>query len=613
MIADNVRSDRDANPVNAGGSEPDDNSVNAGGSEPDDNSVNAEPEPHGSPVRKKKKGKGETKRMKNQHLREKGKVYIGNRGENKQARSIKPRCKCARKDHRHCADFSEQDRVGIFTSIWETLTWDQKKVMVMGLVDVGQVKQRTTGPVDSRRKVTLSYYLRKDGERKPVCKKMFLSTTGLGEWSVRAWATSVEPHQIETKIGKARRQSSYYSRCDDDRKFLRNEFLEKLPKLPSHYCRSSTTKMYLEPIIESKAKLYKLYCDKCRANGKTPLCQTILDEEFDNMNLSLFRPKKDQCDTCVSHEAGNITDEEWNRHREKVNAARKEKDVDKNQALEEEEKKTLVLTMDLQAVLLAPRLQASALYYKTKLCVHNFTIFDLVSRNVVCYVWHEGEGALTASEFASCVIDYLTNHLQYDTYILYSDGCTYQNRNVILANALSRFSKEHNKTVMQKILERGHTQMEVDSAHAAIERKLKNKNIYCPADYVQVMREARSKPSSYTVKYLTYDFFKDFTDTGSLTSIRPGSRVGDPTVTDLRCLKYGATGDIQYKIRYSDEWEDLPRPRRSRQDRSAQGDHPLQPLYHTRRKIPESKYQHLQQLKFVMPADYHAFYDQLSH
>jgi hypothetical protein len=46
-----------------------------------------------------------------------------------------------------------------------------------------------------------------------------------------------------------------------------------------------------------------------------------------------------------------------------------------------------VITMDLQSVLLSPRLNASALYYKTKLACHNFTIFDLVTKEVTCFVF----------------------------------------------------------------------------------------------------------------------------------------------------------------------------------------------------------------------------------
>lgn len=232
-------------------------------------------------------------------------------------------------------------------------------------------------------------------------------------------------------MGASHRDSGYYRRADDDKEFLRNEFLGKLPKLPSHYCRSTSSKMYLEPIIANKNQLYHLYVEKCNDRDRKPLSRRVLQEECDNMNILVFHPRKDQCDACVSHEAGNMTDEKWASHRADVDEARQEKQNDKQRASTEDEKKTLLLTMDLQAVLLAPRLLASALYYKTKLCVRNFTLYDVVTRDVTCYVWHEGEGGVTTNEFASCVVDYLNEHLQYDTFVIYSDGCTYRNRNAV--------------------------------------------------------------------------------------------------------------------------------------------------------------------------------------
>ena len=101
--------------------------------------------------------------------------------------------------------------------------------------------------------------------------------------------------------------------------------------------------------------------------------------------------KKDQCDVCVGHTAGNITDAKWQDHVAKKNEARAEKTKDKESAQmcmkdDFEGEKVLVLTMDVQAVLLSPSLKASALYYKTKLAVHNFTIFNLANSHVTCYV-----------------------------------------------------------------------------------------------------------------------------------------------------------------------------------------------------------------------------------
>ena len=54
-----------------------------------------------------------------------------------------------------------------------------------------------------------------------------------------------------------------------------------------------------------------------------------------------------------------------------------------------------VFTMDLQSVLLCPKLNASALYNRTKICCYNFTLFDAIFKNVMCYFFNE-----TGAEYA---------------------------------------------------------------------------------------------------------------------------------------------------------------------------------------------------------------------
>ena len=123
---------------------------------------------------------------------------------------------------------------------------------------------------------------------------------------------------------------------------------------------------------------------------------------------------------------------------------------------------------------------------------------------------------------------------------------------------MSRFAQTHQKTVTQKIFERGHTQIEVDSVHATIERKLqphhRHVDIYCPADYVSYIKEARKEPEPYNVQYLDHTFFKDSTGVGVLKSISPGSRAGDPTIAYLRSLKYSRDENVHYKLRHPEEW-----------------------------------------------------------
>jgi len=66
-----------------------------------------------------------------------------------------------------------------------------------------------------------------------------------------------------------------------------------------------------------------------------------------------------------------------------------------------------VITMDLQLLLLCPKSYSSAIYYKRKLSVHNFTLYDLITEDGQCYLWHEVEGGLDSDEFATVVVDYL--------------------------------------------------------------------------------------------------------------------------------------------------------------------------------------------------------------
>jgi len=156
---------------------------------------------------------------------------------------------------------------------------------------------------------------------------------------------------------------------------------------------------------------------------------TIFDIALEENNISLFKPKKDACDLCTAFDTGNISIEEKELHE-----AREEKETDKESVNE-------VFTMDLQSVLLFPKSNVSSQYYKIKLIVYNFTIYDLKRKKGYCFLWNEAEGGLTSNEFSTIIIHFLQKCIidaakqQGVNIIMYSDGCTYQNRNTTLSNA----------------------------------------------------------------------------------------------------------------------------------------------------------------------------------
>ena len=87
---------------------------------------------------------------------------------------------------------------------------------------------------------------------------------------------------------------------------------------------------------------------------------------------------------------------------------------------------TFVFTADTESLLLAPQNNANIMYFRTKLNIHNFTCYDLKTRDVMNYVWSEVHGDLEASIFTSFYIDYLTTIVERNTsctkIIIWSDS-----------------------------------------------------------------------------------------------------------------------------------------------------------------------------------------------
>lgn len=158
-------------------------------------------------------------------------------------------------------------------------------------------RQRTEADI-SRRSASIFCHLVVNGRRLRVCQRMFLSTLGIGQWSFLKWVgrrrkSPEQPNRVRVRAGT------------EGQEFLKT-FLLNLPKIPSHYCRSSSTKMYLEPIFKSISHLHTQYKRSCEEQGFQPLSRQVFSTIFHDLNLSLFHPKKDQCDTCCTFKAGNL-------------------------------------------------------------------------------------------------------------------------------------------------------------------------------------------------------------------------------------------------------------------------------------------------------------------
>ena len=125
-------------------------------------------------------------------------------------------------------------------------------------------------------------------------------------------------------------------------------------------------------------------------------------------------------------------------------------------------------------------------------------------------MWYEGESRHGSSETSNCVFKYLSALSDVNRVVLYSDICGGQNRNAAFCSTRLHAVKTFPFSVIDhKYMKSGHSQMECDSVHAAVETARRKVPIYNPDGYYTLVRVARrNKP--YHVHELSHKDLLDF-------------------------------------------------------------------------------------------------------
>ena len=328
-------------------------------------------------------------------------------------------------------------------------------------------------------------------------------------------------------------------------------------------------------------------------------------------NLSFYRPKKDQCNACEIFK--NRTADEKEQLKESHENHMKQKQVAQDEKKKDREKManssgtTITATFDLQSVLQLPSGSASLLYYKRKLILHNCTVYE-DSKRAFCFVWLETDGRRGSSEIGTFLYRYLSGlPATVKEVILYSDSCTGQNRNqFITAVLLHAVQVLHIDVIEQKFLVPGHTQMECDSMHSAIEHAQRYQKTYVPNDWLNVMKSARRR-HPYQTEQLSFGDFYDLRALAKdlLSNRKTNSSGKSVNWMEIRCIRVSkaSPGVVFYKTDFSE-------PEYSRIQQGPCPSTVLQPLYETQLPISKLKKQDLLSLcsSCVIPSLYHDFY-----
>lgn len=310
------------------------------------------------------------------------------------------------------------------------------------------------------------------------------------------------------------------------------------------------------------ALMYRLYIEFCHEQNEHPVKEHIYRAVFHSYNppLAFHHPKKDRCTFCSLYDqtpkpcSVNL-EEKYQNHkiREHESLAMKDEEM-RNSSAEHR-----VLTFDMEATLAIPFSGESIIFYKRKLALYNFTIYD-GEGNGYSYLYDETNGTKGCNEVATAIFMYCQQLPETVTEITtWSDTCAAPNHFLCMLIYLVNTSP-HLKVINVKYLESGHTYLQCDSMHAIIERKKKPRKIYSIGEMRMVVETARLDPKPYSCKIQNYTEVLDFKKLSKDIVKNRSKNVNGETVSwlDIKWLRIEiASSRILYKYDYHGPFQEF--------------------------------------------------------
>ena len=363
-------------------------------------------------------------------------------------------------------------------------------------------------------------------------------------------------------------------------------------------------------------KMHELYKQKCQEQHLTPVnCQTYRKIFGTEYNIGFHHPRKDQCLQCETFKNAKKHKKldlqaNYNEHIKRKEDAQRRKKQDKEDAAKDHH--FVTATFNLQSVLQLPCSDVSSMYYKWKICVYNFTIYEANSKVGHCYLWSELDGKRGSSEIGSCIRHYLSslpNTVKRVSF--HSDSCSGQNRNQYVASVLMHSVQSLPvEEITLNFLETGHTQMECDSMHAAIEHSKKNVRVYSKREWFYVIHLARRR-KPYIIHLLDFSSFFDLEKLKNDLIVNRNKDTDGATLNWMKIHSLRFNKDMPFSFLYSYEpmgeyrkvITKMPRGRRSKPATLVQ-------LYKKQLGISAAKKKDLVQLcqNGAIPDDVHEWY-----
>lgn len=565
----------------------------------------------------------------NKSNRQKGLPYKSKTGKMMPAKVPKP-IDCSSCFFQCSKNFNEEVRNKI-CSEFILSSFDQQKNFILSLVEKSEVqrkRKRNNASNKPEKSFSFSYYFFNEGTKVRVCKNFFLRTLAISNSPLKTAFQSISAVSNQFVGSDKRGHKEPPNKTSEEWIKKIEAHIESFPVAESHFCRKDTKKKYLDETL-SINKMYELFREKYKGEDKLPKDNVYRKIFCTKYNLSFFHCSKDRCLICMNYE--NANDEErkslqvsYNKHIARKEAANESKAKDKERA--SIDPTFISASFDLQKVLQIPVSNAGPVYYSRKLCVYNLTVYEAAPPNkAYCFCWNENNGKRGSCEIGTCLLEWFkTLPVEVKEVSLFSDTCGGQNRNQYVAALFLYISQTfHLEVIEHKFLEKGHSKMEADSMHSAIEYAQKNVSVMCMRDWLTIFSMARSDRKTSKARkpakggYLTKEFkFDEFFDLKDLSASLIENRTTDSTGKtvkwlQIKRLRYEKAQPGVILFSYDCKGSDYKHLKVTKLDCSPGRPKKVQPilkqLYHTELGITEAKKKDLLKLckTNVFPKEQH--------
>jgi len=174
-----------------------------------------------------------------------------------------------------CNTITEEERLILFNRYWKEFDRTKKRDYLLGCMERYDAKIQYTTHENNRFNM-YKYCFSLNGTTKVVCRKFLLNTLNITEKLLRC----TRDNKVVVCLLKTddRGKKSALNKISEEVIKSVKTFINKLPAVPSHYCRSSSTKKYIGSKFQSLANVYRIYVEDCKLNNNLTISSAIFQK-----------------------------------------------------------------------------------------------------------------------------------------------------------------------------------------------------------------------------------------------------------------------------------------------------------------------------------------------